>query len=145
MSTLNVYLYFKGNCERAFDFYKSIFGGEYEFIGRYKDIPQKARQNFPYCTDEQIMHVTLPISKETILMGSDLINSNEEIFESKSGFSLFVNTDNKKEAERIFDALSCEGEIIVPIADQFWGSYYGLCIDKFGISWKISCSINEHK
>jgi PhnB protein len=145
MSTLNVYLNFKGNCENAFDFYKLIFGGEYEFIGRYKDIPQNARQNFPYCTDEQIMHVTLPISKETMLMGSDLINSNKEISEPKSGFSLYVNTDNKKEAERIFDALSDEGEIIVPIADQFWGSYYGLCIDKFGISWKISCSTDEHK
>ena len=145
MSTLNVYLYFKGNCEKAFDFYKSVFGGEYEFIGRYKDIPQNARQNFPYCTDEQIMHVTLPISKETILMGSDMIDSNEEISESKNRFSLYVSTDNKKEAERIFNAFSDEGEIIVPIDEQFWGSYYGLCIDKFGISWKISCSTNEHK
>ena len=145
MSTINVYLYFKGNCEKAFDFYKSIFGGEYDFIGRYKDIPQNARQNFPYCTDEQIMHVTLPISKETILMGADLINSNEEMCESKGGFSLYVNADNEEEAERIFDALSDEGDIIVPIAYQFWGSYYGLCIDKFGISWKISCSTNEHK
>lgn len=140
MSTLNVYLYFKGNCERAFDFYKSIFGGEYEFIGRYKDIPQAARENFPYCTDEQIMHVTLPISKETILMGADLINSTEETLESKSNFSLYLNTDNKKEADRIFNALSDEGDIIVPLDDQFWGSYYGLCIDKFGINWKISCS-----
>ena len=145
MSTLNVYLYFKGNCEKAFDFYKSVFGGEYEFIGRYKDIPQNARQNFPYCTDEQIMHVTLPISKETILMGSDMIDSNEEISESKNRFSLYVSTDNKKEAERIFNAFSDEGEIIVPIDEQFWGSYYGFCIDKFGISWKISCSTNEHK
>ena len=145
MSTLNVYLYFQGNCEKAFEFYKFIFGGEYEFIGRYKDIPQKARQNFPYCTDEQIMHVTLAISKETILMGSDLINSNEEISDSKSGFSLYVEADDKNEAERIFEALSGEGEIIVPIAEQFWGSYYGLCIDKFGISWKIACNLKENK
>jgi PhnB protein len=92
MSTINVELYFKGNCKKAFDFYKSIFGGEYDFIGRYKDIPQNARQNFPYCTDEQIMHVTLPISKETILMGADLINSNEEMCESKGGFSLYIKT-----------------------------------------------------
>jgi PhnB protein len=145
MSTINVYLYFKGNCERAFDFYKSVFGGEYEFIGRYKDMPQKARQNLPYCTDEQIMHITLPISKETILMGSDLIDSNEEISESKNRFSLYVNTDNQREAERIFDAFSDEGEIIVPIEEQFWGSFYGSCIDKFGISWKISFSTNDHK
>ncbi len=139
MPTLNVYLYFQGNCERAFEFYKSIFGGEYDFLGRYKDLPQEARQNFPYCTDEQIMHVTLPISNETMLMGSDLIDSDEEISESKNGFSLYVKTENKHEAKRIFDALSGEGEIVVPIDDQFWGSYYGLCVDKFGVSWKISC------
>jgi PhnB protein len=140
MPTLNVYLHFKGNCERAFDFYKSVFGGEYEFIGRYKDIPQKDRQHFPYCAGEQIMHVTLPISRETILMGSDLVNLDEEEAETRSGFSLYLNTDNRKEAGRIFEALSGEGDIIVPIADQFWGSYYGQCVDKFGISWKVSCS-----
>lgn len=142
MTTINVYLYFNGNCEKAFDFYKAVFGGEYEFIGRYKDISEQARENFPYCTDEQIMHITLPISKETTLMGSDLIGSDEEIPDSKKGFSLFVHTDNKKDADRIFDALSDEGDVIVPIDDQFWGSYYGLCIDQFGISWKISYNSN---
>jgi PhnB protein len=143
MPTLNTYLYFKGNCEEAFDFYRSIFGGEYEFVGRYKDIPQTARENFPYCTDEQIMHITLPISKETMLMGADLKNSDEDTSASKNGFSLYINTDNKNEADRLFDALSDEGDVIVPIEDQFWGSYYGLCIDKFGISWKISFSRNH--
>lgn len=143
MPTINVYLYFQGNCEKAFDFYKSIFGGEYEFIGRYKDLPQEARQNFPYCADEQIMHVSLPISRETMLMGSDQIHADEEITESNFGFSLFVRTENKKEADRIFQALSGEGEIVVPIDDQFWGSYYGLCVDQFGVSWKISCSSND--
>lgn len=142
MSTLNIYLYFKGNCKEAFDFYKSVFGGEYEFVGRYKDIPISARENFPYCTDEQIMHITLLISNETMLMGADLINGAEEKPESpEKGFSLFIHADNKGEADRLFASLSEEGDIIVPIANQFWGSYYGLCIDKFGISWKISCSI----
>lgn len=140
MTTLNVYLHFKGNCEKAFDFYKSIFGGEYEFKGRYKDISEKARENFSYCTDEQIMHITLPISQETMLMGSDYMNSPDDTTESNTGFSLFVKTDHKTEADRIFQALSDEGDILVPIGDQFWGSYYGLCIDKFGINWKISCN-----
>lgn len=140
MPILNVYLYFRGNCEKAFDHYKTIFGGEYKFIGRYKDISQEARANFPYCTDEQIMHVSLPISKETTLMGADLIDSIEEISETKNGFSLYLSVDHKKEADRIFDALSDDGDVIVPITNQFWGSYYGQCIDKFGISWKITCS-----
>ena len=95
MPTLNAYLYFNGNCERAFGFYKSIFGGEYEFIGRYKDIPKDARENFPYCRDEHIMHVTLPISKETMLMGADLITPNQDNAESKRRFSLYLKTDTK--------------------------------------------------
>ncbi|MEE9361589.1 MAG: VOC family protein [Cellulophaga sp.] len=145
MSTINVYLYFKGNCENAFNFYKSIFGGEFQFIGRYKDISQEARRNFPYCSDEHIMHVALPISKETILMGADMIDSHNQTTEAKSNFSLYINTENKNEATRLFNALSEEGDIIVPIAEQFWGSYYGLCIDIFGISWKISYSQNDDK
>ena len=80
------------------------------------------------------MHVALPISKETILMGADMIESHEETTESKSNFSLYVMTENKNEATRLFKALSEEGNIIVPIAEQFWNSYYGLCIDKFEIT-----------
>jgi PhnB protein len=141
MSTLNAYLYFQGNCEEAFNFYRTIFGGEFDFIGRYKDVPPAARENFPYCADEQIMHVSLPISNETILMGADLIKPNQEkILSNNDGFSLYLTTETKGEAERVFNALSDEGKIIVPIEDQFWGSYYGLCVDKFGISWKISCT-----
>lgn len=145
MSTLNVYLYFQGDCESAFAFYKSVFGGEYEFIGRYGDAPEEARENFPYCTDEQIMHVTLPIGKDTLLMGADLITSEREISESRISFSLYLNTDNKIEADRIFAALSDEGDVIVPIGDQFWGSYYGQCKDKFGVSWKISCRMHTQQ
>jgi PhnB protein len=140
MATLNVYLYFQGDCEQAFRFYKDVFGGEFEFMGRYKDVPQQARANYAYCTDEQIMHVSLPISKETILMGADLINPNHQSSESMNSFSLYITAETRKEAERIFNALSAEGDIIVAIDDQFWGSYYGQCFDKFGINWKISCS-----
>ncbi len=143
MSTLNVYLYFNGNCREAFDFYRSIFGGDYEFVGHYRDISPQARENFPHCTDEQIMHITLPISRETMLMGADLVSSREDVPELKKGFSLYIHADDKLEADRIFDALSDEGEIIVPIDVQFWGSYYGLCLDKFGVSWKVSCRMKE--
>ena len=141
MRTLNTYLYFRGTCEQAFDFYKSIFGGEFDFKGRYKDIPAEARANFPYCTDQQIMHISLPISAETTLMGADMINSNQNTLEAKQTFSLYVNTDDKSEAKRLFDGLSDEGAILVPIEIQFWGSYYGQCIDKFGVNWKISCGV----
>ncbi len=145
MAILNVYLYFNGNCEKAFDFYKSVFGGEYQYIGRYMDISQKDRQNFPNCSDEQIMHVALPISKETVLMGADLIDSNVETTKLRNGFSLHVSTDNRDEATHLFNTLAERGHVIVPIADQFWGSYYGLCTDKFGISWKINFDLSKNK
>ena len=142
MTTVNIYLYYQGNCEEAFNFYKSAFNKEFQYIGRYNDVPTAARQNFPHCTDQQIMHIALPISKETILMGADIIDPNNNKTQLARNFSLYLNTDNKKEADRLFNALSAEGEIKMPMAEQFWGSYYGICIDKFGISWKISCSSN---
>ncbi|MBC3540170.1 VOC family protein [Rufibacter sediminis] len=140
MTTVNTYLYFNGNCEEAFDFYKSIFNKDFQYIGRYKDVPEIARQNFPYCTDEQIMHIALPISKETILMGADIIDSNDKNIESTNNFSLYLSTDSKKEAERLFNSLCDGGKIKLPLSKQFWGSYYGICLDKFGINWKISFS-----
>lgn len=140
MTSVNIYLYFKGNCEEAFNFYKSTFNSEFQYIGRYKEVPQTARQHFPYCTDEQIMHISLPISKETMLMGADILDANEKKTALANNFSLYLTTDSKKEADRLFNTLSAEGEIKMPMADQFWGSYYGICLDKFGISWKISFS-----
>ena len=145
MTTVNVYLYFKGNCEEAFNFYKYAFNGEFQFVGRYKDVPETARQHFPHCTDEQIMHVALPISKETMLMGADIINGEEQKTELASNFSLYLSTDSKKEADRLFNALSVGGKVKMPMADQFWGSYYGICMDKFGINWKISFSSDTNE
>lgn len=138
MATVNTYLYFNGNCEKAFDFYKSVFNKEFTFIGRYKDVPAAARQNFLHCEDEHIMHVSLPISNETVLMGADIIDINRQENGAAKHFSLYVSTDSKEEADRLFDSFSEAGEIKLPISAQFWGSYYGICLDKFGISWKIS-------
>lgn len=136
MTIVNPYLYFNGNCEEAFNFYKSVFRSEFKYIGRYRDVPQAQRGIFSD-GDDKIMHVSLPISSETTLMGSD----NSEIFKgsvSTSNFSLSINTDLKEEAERLFQSLSIDGKIILPINETFWGSYYGIATDKFGINWKIS-------
>ncbi|MDT0648675.1 VOC family protein [Autumnicola edwardsiae] len=140
MATVNTYLYFNGNCEEAFNFYKSIFNKEFQYIGRYKDVPEVARQNFPNCTDDHIMHIALPISRETILMGADIVESRERENIAAKFFSLYISTDSKEEADKLFNSLSHEGEIELPISEQFWGSYYGICRDKFGINWKISFS-----
>jgi len=141
MTNLNPYLYFNGNCEEAFNFYKSVFGAEFKFLGRFKDVPQLDRNIFSEA-DEKIMHVSLPISSETILMGCDLTEKHKQPITTNS-FSLYVSTDKKPEADRLFQGLSDGGQIKMPMTDTFWGSYYGMCIDKFGISWKISFDLNQ--
>jgi len=136
MTTVNSYIYFNGNCEDAFNFYKVVFRKEITYIGRYKDVPKADRQIFREA-DEKIMHVTLPISTETSLMGSDNTEAYEESI-AYSNFFLIIHTDSREEADRLFDELSKSGQIKVAMNLTFWGSYYGICIDKFGITWKIT-------
>lgn len=136
MTTLNPYIYFNGNCEEAFNFYKTVFRKEITYIGRYKDVPKTDRKIFEE-TDEKIMHITLPISEETVLSGSDNKIAYKELIEYNN-FSLIIHTDSKVEANRLFNEMSKNGQIKVPMNLAFWGSYYGICIDKFGINWKIT-------
>ncbi len=136
MTTINPYIYFNGNCEEAFNFYKSVFRQEFTAIERYKDVPKKDRLIFQE-SDEKIMHVTLPISTETMLNGSDNSLAYKEMVQYKT-FSLIIHTDSKEEVDRLFGELSQNGQIKVPVGLTFWGAYYGQCIDKFGINWKIT-------
>lgn len=136
MATLNPYIYFNGNCEEAFNFYKAVFQKEFTYLGRYKDVPQTDRVVFRE-TDEKIMHVSLPISGETVLMGADNQEAYTELL-TYSNFSLIVHADTKEEADRLFNGLSESGQIKMPMNLTFWGSYYGICIDKFGIMWKVT-------
>ena len=138
MNTINPYLTFDGNCEAAFAFYKSIFGGEYQTISKFKDMPPMPGMELPDSVKERILHVSLPISKETILMGSD---SNPAMGEVPFGkqISLSVNTESKAEAERIFNALAAGGKITMPIGEMFWGAYFGMLDDQFGITWMVNC------
>lgn len=136
MITVNPYLYFNGNCEEAFNFYKSVFEAEFQYMGRYKDVPQTDRHIFQQ-QDNKIMHVSLPLSKETVLMGADNAEAHKEMM-SYTNFSLSINTDKKEEADKLFKRLSEGGIIRLPMNQTFWGSYYGIVNDRFGINWKIS-------
>jgi PhnB protein len=138
MTTVNPYLTFKGNCEEAFNFYKSVFGGEFKYMGRYKDVPQSDRQIFAGVTDEKIMHVSLPISAETVLMGCDTAEEPGESIVEENNFSLSVTTDSQEKADRLFNGLSVGGQIKMPMSQTFWGAYFGMLTDKFGINWTIS-------
>lgn len=141
MTKLNPYLTFKGNCEEAFNFYKSIFGGEFQFIGRYRDVPEKDRSTFPSEGDEKIMHVSLPINEETILMGCDSLEAYGQATEFGNNISLSLTPDSKLEADRLFNGLSAGGQIKMTMNETFWGAYFGVFTDKFGVPWIINCEL----
>ena len=138
MATVNVYLTFNGNTEEAFNFYKSVFGGEFTYIGRFKDMPTD--ENCPPPSKEEgnrIMHVSLPISKETILMASDSTSFSGDVTFGNN-FSVSINADSKEEADKLFNGLSTGGNIIMPMEKTFWGAYFGMFTDKFGINWMVN-------
>ncbi|HEX5026735.1 MAG TPA: VOC family protein [Agriterribacter sp.] len=139
MTTVNVYLTFNGNCEEAFNFYKSVFGGEFQYLGRFSEMP--ADPNNPKVSEEEgnkIMHVSLPVGAGTILMGSDSSTAFGQKIVSGNNFSISVNTDKNEEADRLFKALSEKGNVTMPMSQTFWGSYFGMLTDQFGINWMIS-------
>jgi PhnB protein len=139
MTTVNVYLTFNGNCEEAFNFYKSVFGGEFPYLGRFKEMPpQEGAQALTFEQGEKIMHVSLPIGKETILMGSDTGGEWAANYKQGNNFSLSLTTDSKDEADRLFNGLSKGGHVIMAMNKTFWGDYYGMWTDKFGINWMVS-------
>jgi PhnB protein len=137
MTTVNPYLIFQGNCEQAFQFYKSVFRSEFRYIGRFSETPAQDKSQFPPGMDDKIMHVSLPISNETILMGCD--NPDPNVKAIGSNISLTLNTDSKPEADRLFNALSKSGQARMPMQSTFWGAYFGMLTDQFGINWMISC------
>ena len=144
MATVNVYLTFNGNCEDAFKFYQSVFGGEFPYIGRFKDMPQ-GDENCKSMTEEdgnRIMHVSLPISKETSLMGSDTMGEWAPHFKQGNNFSVSINTESRDEADRLFGGLSAGGQVMMPMNSTFWGAYFGMFTDKFGISWMVNFDEN---
>lgn len=143
MPTLNPYLTFDGNCEEAFNFYKSVFGGEFPYLGRFKDMPSK--DPIPDSEKEKIMHVSLPISKECILMGSDSSAAFGKATVIGNNISLSVNAGSKAEADKLFNGLSGGGKITMPLNDTFWGAYFGMLTDKFGIHWMVNFDKGEEK
>ena len=131
--TTNIYLFYNGNCEEAFNFYKSVFRSEFNGIMRYGDSQD---ENITENEKNNIMHVSLPIGT-SFLMGSD---HPEKYGQAKIGnnFSVSVSADSKDEADRIFRDLSAGGQQTMPMQDTFWGSYFGMFTDKFAVNWMIS-------
>jgi PhnB protein len=149
MITLNPYLHFNGNTEEAFDFYKSVFGGEFVSFQRYKDMPQGSGD--PGCEQiseadrEKVLHAALPIGKGNVLMASDYPGSMSDTLIPGNNVSISLNTESEKETERIFKALSAGGDIKMPLQKTFWNAYFGMVTDKFGIQWMINYDYGQQK
>ncbi len=138
MTKINIYLNFNGNCEEAFNFYKSVFGGEFAHIGKFKDMPEDPGYPISEADKEKVMHVSFPISKESVLMGSDTGGEWAASYKQGNNFSISINTDSKEEADRLFEDLSKDGKVIMPMNKTFWESYFGMFTDKFGVNWMVS-------
>ena len=142
MTKINPYLTFSGNCETAFNFYKSIFGGEFQFLGRFSEIPEDANIPIPEEDKNLIMHISLPIG-DAVLMGSDSISQHNPSVIAGTNFSISITAETKADADRFFNSLSAGGESSMPMQDTFWGAYFGMCKDKFDIHWMISFNPNQ--
>src|SRR6266498_850848 len=136
MKAINPYLNFPGNTEEAFNFYKSVFGGEFSNLQRFKDTPEAP--NVSASDGEKIMHVSLPIGKENTLMATDALESMGEKLTVGNNFYLTIETESQEEANKLFNALSEGGKINMSMAKTFWGAYFGMLKDKFGINWMIN-------
>jgi len=143
MVTINPYLNFPGTTEEAFNFYKSVFGGEFITLQRFKDTPEAAR--IPAVERDKIMHISLPIGEGNILMATDTMESMGHSVTPGTNFHISVGTSSEEEAKKIFNALSAGGKVTMPLDKMFWGAYFGMCTDKFGIQWMVSYDYSQDK
>jgi PhnB protein len=135
MVSINPYLAFDGTCEKAFELYRSVFGGEFDGINRYSEMPPDAGVA-PEDADK-IMHVSLSSGDGFVLMGSDRPPGQGQTTFGDS-VSVMVSPDSAEEGRRIFDALSTGGQVTMPYERQFWGDDYGQLTDRFGINWQVN-------
>lgn len=138
MASFQTYLTFDGNCEEAFNFYKSVFGGEFTHVGRYQDMPKDENFPIPQSDNDRIMHISLPISEGTILYGCDTGGAWASNFTKGNNFSISIDADSREEADQLFASLSEAGSVLMPMKNTFWGSYFGMLTDQFGIQWMLS-------
>jgi len=136
MRAINPWINFNGNAEEAFTFYKSVFGGEFSKIVRFKDI---ATAEFPIDEKEanKLMYIALPIGKNNVLVANDVPEFMGRVNEEENRSKIFVNTESRGETDKVFNGLSAGGSVEGPIGDSPWGTYAGMFRDKYGIEWIV--------
>ncbi len=143
MATMNPYINLPGTTEEAFNFYKEAFGGEFSAIQRFGETPvadQLASEE-----KNKLMHIALPIGKGNVLMGTDALESMGHKLTFGNNYNISIEAESKEEAKRLFDKLSAGGKVETPIHDEFWGAYFGMFADKFGIRWMINYTYPKQK
>lgn len=136
MRTINPWINFNGNAEEAFNFYKSVFGGEFTKIIRFKDLASDEFQ-VPEKEAAKIMHIALPIGKHNVLIANDVPEFMGKVNEMENRSKILVSTESREEADKIFNGLSAGGDVEGDIGDTPWGTYAGTFRDKYGIEWIV--------
>lgn len=147
-TAIQPYLTFNGCCEEAFNFYKSVFGGDFSYIGRFGEMPpQEGQPAIPAEYTNRIMHVALPIHNDFALFGSDNMEGScgGPGLIVGNNISLSLQVETKEEADKVFSALSKDGTVTMPMEVTFWNAYFGMFTDKFGINWMINVDLNPEK
>ncbi|MBD1392008.1 VOC family protein [Mucilaginibacter glaciei] len=136
MPAINPHVNFNGNAEEAFTFYKSVFGGEFAKVIRFKDL---ANDEFPVAKHEEnkVMHIALPIGNGSMLMANDVPEAMGPTNENENRSKIVISADSKEEANHLFNGLSAGGGVEFPISDSPWGTYFGMFRDKYGIEWMV--------
>ena len=137
MAMLNPYLNFNGNTEEAFNFYRSVFGTDFVALQRYRDTPDPICSQVSPADADKIMHIALPIGKNNILMATDALSSMGQSVRAGDNFSLSLSADSHEEAVRLFNALSAGGTVTMPLDKAFWGAFFGLLTDRYGVQWMV--------
>jgi PhnB protein len=142
MARTSTYLNFARNTEEAFNFYKSVFGGEFSpgGIARFGDIPPSDDMPpIPEADKNLVMHIELPIVGGHMLMGTDAPESMGMTVNFGNNVHINLEPDTRAETKKLFDALSAGGKVSMELQDMFWGAYFGSCTDKFGVHWMVNC------
>jgi PhnB protein len=141
MARTNTYLNFSRNTEEAFNFYRSVFGGEFNGgrIARMGDVPPGGGPPIADADKNLVMHIELTITGGHVLMGTDAPESMGFKLHFGNNVHISLEPDTKAETKKLFEALSAGGKVSMPLADMFWGAYFGSCTDKFGVQWMFNC------
>ena len=138
--SLNTYLFFDGNCREAFEFYRSVFGGDFAIVMTYGEAPPEMA--VPDDEKDRIMHVSLPVGP-SVLMGSDSCSTMGGAPTVGNNFAISIEGESREHCDETFAKLSEGGQVKMPMAETFWGAYFGNWTDKFGIDWMINYELPQ--